>query len=235
MRTLRLFLLCILATQLMYATQSPAEQFVAPRVRIVNRIDESDRITLKGNTHPAARAANDKGPVSPTLAMTDLILVLSRDPVQQGAFDKFVGNLYNPDSPDFHQWLTPRQVGADFGPSETDVATITNWLTGHGFTVSEVSNDRLSIRFNGTAALVESAFHTEIHNLSVHGVAHIANMSDPEIPAALASVVVGVKALHNFFPRPEHHLGSAVERDSATGMWKRLSAPILRLRRSPVR
>jgi len=226
MRTLRLFLLCILAAQLMYATQSPAEQFVAPRVRIVNRIDESDRITLKGNTHPAARAANDRGRVSPTLAMTDLILVLSRDSVQQAAFDKFVGNLYNPDSPDFHQWLTPQQVGADFGPSETDVATIANWLTGHGFTVSEVSNDRLSIRFNGTAALVESAFHTEIHNLSVHGVAHIANMSDPEIPAALASVVVGVKALHNFFPRPEHHLGSAVERDSATGMWKRLSAPI---------
>jgi len=226
MRTLRLFLLCILAAQLSSSIQSSAEQFVAPRVRIVNRIDETNLTTLKGNTHPAATAKNDQGPVSPTLPMTDLILVLSRDPVQQAAFDKFVANLYEPGSPDFHHWLAPQQVGTDFGPSETDIATITSWLTGHGFSVSEVSNDRLSIRFNGTAALVQSAFHTEIHNLTVKGVAHIGNMSDPQIPAALASVVVGVKSLHNFFPRPAHHLGSAVQRDSATGAWKRLTAPV---------
>ena len=60
----------------------------------------------------------------------------------------------------------------------------------------------MSIRFSGTAAQVQSAFHTEIHNLIVKGVAHIGNMSDPQIPAALSPVVVGVKALHNFFPRP---------------------------------
>ena len=144
--------------------------------------------------------------------MTDLILVLSRDPAQQAAFDAYVASEYDQNSPNYHQWLTPDQVGEQFGPSQTDILTITNWLTGHGFTVSQVTKDRMSIRFSGTAGQVQSAFHTEIHNLIVKGEAHIGNMSDPQIPAALSTVVVGVKALHNFFPRPMHHMGQ----DSAT-------------------
>jgi subtilase family serine protease len=220
MRPLRFSLLPMVACVLLCSAAAMAQQF-APAVRIVNHIDESQLVTLKGNTHPAANVKNDQGLVSPSLPMTDLILVLSRDPAQQAAFDKFVASQYDPNSPDFHQWLTPEQVGTNFGPSETDIATVTNWLTGHGFTVSQVTKDHMSIRFSGTASQVQSTFHTEIHNLSVKGVAHIGNMSDPQIPAALGSVVVGVKALHNFFPRPLHHRGSQVTKDSATGKWQR--------------
>jgi subtilase family serine protease len=200
-----------------------AQHYAAPTVRIVDRIDEANLVTLKGNTHPAANARNEQGRVSPTVPMTDLILVLSRDPAQQAAFDKFVANQYDPASPDFHQWLTPEQVGANFGPAESDITTVTNWLTGHGFTIGEITKDRLSIRFSGTAAQVESAFHTEIHNLSVKGVPHIGNMTDPQIPAALAPVVVGVKALHNFFPRPLHRMGSQVKLSREAGGWQRVS------------
>ncbi len=218
MRTLPLFALA----GALLCQAAVAQQF-APSVRIVGRIDESRLLTLKGNTHPAANARNDLGRVHPDLPMTDLILVLSRSPEQQAAFDKFVAGQYDPTSPDFHQWLTPEQVGENFGPSQTDIATISNWLTGHGFSVDQVTKDRMSIRFSGKASQVESAFHTEIHNLQVKGVNHIGNMSDPQIPAALGTVVVGVKALHNFFPRPLHHLGKQVTRDSATGKWQRVS------------
>jgi len=225
MRSLLLFGLtsAISASAMFCGTVGMAEQFAAPTVRIVDKIDESNLVRLKGNTHPLANAKNDVGRVSPTLPMTDLILVLSRDPGQQAAFDKFVANQYDPSSPDFHQWLTPDQVGSNFGPAESDVLTVTNWLTGHGFSVREVTKDRLSIRFSGTAAQAESTFHTEIHNLSVKGVAHIGNMSDPQIPAALSQVVVGVKALHNFFPRPLHRMGSQVKLSREAGGWERVS------------
>ncbi|MGA2220094.1 MAG: protease pro-enzyme activation domain-containing protein, partial [Terracidiphilus sp.] len=132
---------------------------------------------------------------------------------------------YDKNSPNYHHWLEAEQVGEDFGPSEVDIQTISNWLTGHGFTIDEVTKDRMSIRFSGTAGQVESTFHTEIHNLVVNGRSHIANMSDPQIPAALVPAVVGVKALHNFFPRPQHKIGSKVQLDSATGKWKRISDP----------
>ena len=113
-----------------------------------------------GNTNPHANARNDQGKVADSLPMTDLILVLSRDPAQQAAFDAYVASQYDQNSPNYHQWLTPDQIGEQFGPSQTDIQTITNWLTGHGFTVSQVTRDRMSIRFNGTAGQVQNAFHT---------------------------------------------------------------------------
>jgi hypothetical protein len=211
------------STALLCASILQAQSF-APAQRITSKIDESRLVTLRGNTHPAANAKNDRGRGSPDLPMTDLILVLSRDPEQQAAFDKFVSSQYDASSPNFHHWLTPEQVGENFGPSQADLAVITNWLTSHGFSVDQVTKDHLSIRFSGKASQVENAFHTEIHNLEVKGKQHIGNMSDPEIPAAISPVVLGVKALHNFFPRPAHHTGSLVERNSKTGKWQRMAS-----------
>jgi hypothetical protein len=196
-------------------------QAVMPAAQIVSPIDESKLFPLKGNTLPVANADNDRGRVSPKLRMTDLILVLSRSPQQQAAFDRFVASQYDPVSPNFHHWLSPDEVGQDFGPSQADIDIVSNWLSAHGFSIGQPPRDHMSIRFSGTAAAVESTFHTEIHNLEVKGVQHIGNMSDPEIPEALAPAVVGVKSLHNFFPRPRHRLGSVVSKDAATGKWKR--------------
>lgn len=216
-------------TYLLFATAfsagkafSQSSTTAVPAARIVEKIDDSRLVALKGNTVPAANPQNDLGPVAPSLQMTDLILVLSRSETQQAAFDEFVAGEYDASSPDFHRWLDPAEVGEKFGPSPTDIATISEWLASHGFSVDEVSKDRLSIRFSGTAAQVQNAFHTEIHKLSVRGERHIANMSDPQIPEALSPVIVGIKALHDFRPRPLHRMGSKVELNSQTGSWERI-------------
>ena len=195
-----------------------------PAARIVVPIDETQLITLTGNTHPAANSFNDRGPVLNSLRLTDLILILRRDPAQQAAFDAFVAMQYDPSSPNFHLWLTSAEVAARFGPSPDDVATVSAWLISHGLSVEEVSPDRMSIRFSGTAAQVQAAFHTPIHNLSVNGQPHIANMADPQIPATLGSVILGVKALHNFLPRPAHRAGSLVRYNPVTGQWQRTAS-----------
>lgn len=198
-------------------------QSSAPAVRIVSPIDESQLVALRGNVNPRANAENDRGPVSPSLPMADMTLVLSRSAEQQAAFNAYVTSEYDPGSPDYHQWLTPAEIGERFGPAETDIATITGWLTSHGFTVTDIPHDRMSIHFTGTAAQAESAFHMQIHNLSVHGVAHIANMTDPQIPAALAPVVLGIKGLHNFLPHPMHKLGGKVQFNQQMGKWQRVT------------
>ncbi len=222
MRLLRSFFLGLSAVTLLHGTQA-FPQSAAPAAtspsRILERVDENQLVTLTGNTHPAANAKNDLGPVRPSLPMTGLVLVLSRSAEQQAAFDQFVESQYDASSPNFHHWLQPAEVGEQFGPSSTDIATISNWLTSHGLSVSAVSKDRMSIRFGGTASQVQSAFHTEIHNLSIGGEKHIANMSDPQIPAALAPVVAGVKGLHNFFPHPLHRMGSKVQFSTDTHGW----------------
>jgi len=217
-RLLSLALAGVLVSSVLQA-QEPA-----PSVRIVDRVDESRLATLAGNTHPLARAEFDRGRVSPDLAMGGLVLVLKRSPAQQQAFDKFVASQQDPNSPNYHHWLEPGEVGERFGPSESDIAVIENWLRGRGLTVGELSPDRMTIHFGGSAEQVSAAFHTEIHNLNVNGVAHIANMTDPKIPEALAPVVAGPKALHNFRPHPLHRLGSKVVFNREKGGWVRLPA-----------
>jgi hypothetical protein len=213
----------LFALGLTWSACSAAQQPAQP-AQIAGPIDESQLVTLAGNTPPAAAiSANDRGPVSPALPMTDLVLVLKRSAAQQAAFDAFVASQYAPASPDFHRWLTPAEVGATYGPAAADIATLCAWLKSKGFRVDEVAPDGMAIRFSGAAAQVESTFHTQIDHVMAGGVLHIANLSDPQIPAALAPVVEGIKALHNFFPRPQHRLGGIARLNPATGRWQRVS------------
>jgi subtilase family serine protease len=222
MRPLQRLLPCLVI--LSFLAGRPATAQKSPSAaRIVEQVDDNQLVTLGGNTHPAANGQNDQGRVSPRLQMSDLVLVLKRSPEQQAAFDALVASQYDSTSPNFHRWLEPSEIGAQFGPSLADIATISSWLTGRGFSVDEVSKDRMTIRFSGTAGQVERAFHTEIHNLSVKGEAHLGNMSDPQIPMALNPVVAGVKALHNFFPKPQHKLGGKATLNPETGKWQKVA------------
>ena len=204
---------------LLLAQPNPAQ--TAPAARVMGRVDDANRIVLKGNTPSLPSEHADLGQVSPDLRMTDLVLVLSRSAQVQAAFDGFVESQYDVSSPNFHRWLSPADVGERFGTAPADIAAVSEWLTQHGLTVTGVAKDRMSIRFSGTAAQVQSTFHTEIHTVSANGEQHLANLQDPQIPAALAPVVTGIKALHNFFPRPQHVLGSKVSFDPESGAWRK--------------
>src|SRR5208282_674530 len=83
-----------------------------------------------------------------------------------------------------------------------DVVRVTDWLESQGFTVNLVYPSQMVIDFTGSAGQIRQAFRTEIHHLLVNGHAHVANMSDPQIPAALASTVAGVISLNDFRPHP---------------------------------
>jgi len=221
MRPLQRLLLSIFALALNCGTMAVAQKSASPAL-IVDKINDSQLVTLRGNTHPAANAQNDLGRVASNLPMSDLILVLKRSPEQQAAFDAFVASQYDSSSPNFHHWLEAAEIGERFGPSPADIAAISNWLSQSGFSVDEISQDRMTIRFGGSASQVQRTFHTAIHNLSVKGERHIGNMSDPQIPMALEPVVAGVKSLHNFYPRPLHRLGSKASLNKDTGKWERI-------------
>jgi pseudomonalisin len=182
-------------------TQPP---FVQVNDRITSFIDDDQRVTLRGNVHPLALAQYDAGAVAPDFPMEHMLLTLLPDTAQQDALNQFVDAQYNPESPYYHQWLTPEQYGERFGISEADTAQIVSWLQGHGMEVEEVTAGRRSIIFSGNAAQVQAAFHTPIHAYKIGDEVHHANVKDPEIPAALVQVVGGVVSLHDFHSEPMH-------------------------------
>ncbi|HEU0369017.1 MAG TPA: protease pro-enzyme activation domain-containing protein [Candidatus Acidoferrum sp.] len=135
-----------------------------------------------------------------------MLLQLERSPQQEAALQLFIEQLQTKGSPSFHHWLTAQEFGARYGVDQLDLEAVTAWLRSEGFQVNVVYPNGMLIDFSGTAGQVRKAFQTEIHHLAVEGNMHIANMSEPRIPAALAPVIAGVVSLHDFRPRPMHQL-----------------------------
>jgi hypothetical protein len=192
----------VLALRPSALAQTPA----APRAQpmITAAINDAIRSRLFGNTRPEATAANDRGLVDDAMPLQHMQLQLRRPAPLEQALQALTDQLHDPKSATFHHWLTAVEFGERFSPAASDIAAVTNWLQSQGFTVNFIYPSGMSIDYSGTAGQVRTAFHTEIHRLSVNGVTHFANMSDPQIPSALAPAVVGIVALHDFKPRSHH-------------------------------
>jgi subtilase family serine protease len=173
------------------------------RPRVVQAVNNDQRITLKGNVHPLARAEFDRGAVVESQPMTRMLLLLKRSDDQEAALQQYLDSQQDKSSPNYHAWLTPEEFGANYGPADADVQAVTDWLANQGFTVEKVYSSKTVIEFSGTAGAVESAFGTAIRNFEIGGKTYMANASDPQIPAALAPVVAGIVSLNNF-PRQSH-------------------------------
>jgi hypothetical protein len=170
--------------------------------RITQAVDEAQLTTLRGNTHPLALAKFDRGAAPSSLPLERMLLVLKRSPDQDSALLRLLDGQQDKSSPNYHKWLTPEEFGKRFGPADADVQAVTSWLQTHGFQVAKVSKGRSVVEFSGTAAMVDEAFHTQIHRYLVNGDPHWANASDPQIPSALTPVVAGVWTMHDFVKKP---------------------------------
>jgi len=164
-------------------------------------IDNSQRVTLRGNIHPLAQARYDQGAVVDSFPAERMLLLLKRSPARETALRQFIEDAHAPGRRSYHQWLTPEQFGKLYGPAESDVAGVVAWLQSHGFSVARVSRGKTAIEFSGNAGQIRGAFHTEIHTYLVQGEEHHANDGDPQIPAALAPVVAGITAMNDFRPK----------------------------------
>jgi hypothetical protein len=129
-------------------------------------------------------------------------LVLAQTGEQAVALEKLIEEQRDPNSANYHNWLTPEEFGDRFGVSEGDLAALSAWLQSHGFVIEQVARARNWIAFSGTAGQVESAFQTEIHKYEVDGGTHFANAGPPSVPAVFASVIGEVRGLNDFRPSP---------------------------------
>ncbi len=193
--------LCL--TALAFAAALPAQQH--KRNVVSGPISDANLVVLHGNVRPEVTAANDRGLRNGDATLTGL-LVLHRSEGNEAAFQSYLAQLNDPKSANFHKWLSSSEIGTTYGPSSEDLARVSEWLADRGLAAGTPSPDGTSLEFQGTVAKVASAFHTAIHDLSVEGESHFANVSDPEIPAALAPLVTGVASLNDFQPKPMSHL-----------------------------
>jgi hypothetical protein len=170
--------------------------------RIAAQVDERTVTVLRGNLHPLARPQYDQGKVDPSFKLERITMMFQPTAAQQADLDGLLAAQQNPTSSSFHHWLTPEQYADRFGMAQSDLNKVTAWLQSQGFDIVEIPRSRNWIVFNGTAAQVESALHSEVRSYTANGNMFYANSAEPSVPAALASVVLGFRGLNNFPVKP---------------------------------
>ena len=178
----------------------------APAPRIRGPIEAAPSVTLAGSLDPHLRSAEDLGPLAPDTTISGVTLVFNRSAAQQADLDQLLATQTNPASPLFHHWLTPGEFGARFGVAASDIAAAQTWLQSHGFTIDNISRDRIT--FSGNAAQIQQAFGAELHHFRLpagngnQSELHFAPAAELSLPAALSPVTAAVLHLSDFRPRP---------------------------------
>jgi hypothetical protein len=139
------------------------------RPLVTQNIDEEKLVELHGNTRPEARAENDRGAVGDDLLLEHMLLQLRRPWEKEEELQDYLEDLQEVGSRNYHRWLSAREFGERFGPSDRDLDKITDWLEEHHFKINVVYPSGMVIDFTGTAGQVRKAFHTELHQIDVKG------------------------------------------------------------------
>src|SRR5271169_1391762 len=101
--------------------------------RVIEQIDETRTVQIQGNVHPLARAEFDRGAVAESQPMTRMLLLLQRSAERETALRQLLDAQQTKSSGNYHAWLTPTQFGQQFGPTDSDVQAVADWLTKQGF------------------------------------------------------------------------------------------------------
>ena len=140
-------------------------------------------------------------------------LMISFDTRNQEELNKLLADLYDPSSPEFHNWLTAKLFGKRFGRSKQEFQMAADWLASRGLSVDIRYSNRLAIGFSGTPDVIEHAFNIRMGRYwdPATNSAFYSNSQEPALPKEIAAFTAGMVGLNNLvtYHRPVHTFESA--------------------------
>ncbi len=121
---------------------------------------------------------------------------------------RFLQDLQNKQSPQFHKFLTPEQWDARFAPTAQDEQAVVDWATNAGFTINHRYPDRLLVDVQAPAGVIEKALNITINSYQMGSATYFSNDRDPLIPDALAHTVQAIHGLDSFLRLQPSHITS---------------------------
>jgi subtilase family serine protease len=135
----------------------------------------------------------DEGPFSSSNMTVEVVLA----PRDEAELVTLLANVYDPNSPSYHQWLVQGEFDTRFAPSAGQIDAVAGFLQSSGLVVAQSSSPFL-VRASGPSTMVEAAFGTTLRNYrNAKGIAYFSNASALRIPTSVASGVLGVVGLSN--------------------------------------
>jgi hypothetical protein len=177
---------------------------------------EPGRVRLPGHQPAGVAGLTPKGRLPAT---NKLYLAIGLPLRNRAALDELLRQLYDPQSTDFHRFLTTPEFTARFGPTEQEYQAVIEFAGANGLTVAGTHPNRVVLEVEGSVSNVEQAFQVGLRtyrhpreardffapdrepsaptNLSV---ATVEGLSDYGLPKSL---------LHRIDPRKTRPLGGS--------------------------
>ena len=141
-------------------------------------------------------------PASERLRLT--VALKARD---QAGLEALVTQVSTPGSSAYGQYLSAQVFHDRFSPTSATVGAVSGYLASHGLRVTGVSDNRLFLTVEGTAAQVQEAFDTQLGVYDVKGQLRRAPQRPGTVPSAIAGSIQAVTGL----------TGAALMRPSSAG------------------
>ncbi|MGO9241221.1 MAG: protease pro-enzyme activation domain-containing protein [Bryobacteraceae bacterium] len=121
----------------------------------------------------------------------------------EAQLDTLLQQLYDPQSPSFHQFLSVEEFTDRFGPTAGDYAAVISYAQKNGLTVTGTFPNRLVVNVAGSVANVEQAFHVSMGSYQHPYEPRSFYSPDREPSADLSVPLWHISGLDNFsIPRP---------------------------------
>ena len=117
---------------------------------------------------------------------------------------KFLKEVYDPASPNFHRYLTPEEFTARFGPTVQDYAAVKAFARASGFQITGTHGNRLLLDVRANVADIQRAFHIGLRRFKhpIEAREFFAPDAEPTVDSALP--IADVSGLNNYkLPHPK--------------------------------
>ena len=121
----------------------------------------------------------------------------------QAELDRFLHELYDPASPNYHRYLTTQQFTDRFGPTPQDYQSVIDFAKANHLRVTATHPNRLILDVDGAAADLEKTFHVALYLYQHPTEPRTFYAPDTEPSLDLSTPILHIKGLDNYFlPKP---------------------------------
>jgi subtilase family serine protease len=132
----------------------------------------------------------------------------------QEELSQLLEQLYDPNGPEFRQFLTVQEFTERFGPTQDDYQAVLDFAAAQGLKVVDTAANRMLVDIEGPAADIERVFHVKMSLYQLPSEERTFYSPDREPSLDLTVPVLHIAGLDNFFV-PRNHRRKHQEGDAA--------------------
>ena len=133
---------------------------IAAIVSVASTISQAQTVSTH-HLHGAVQRGEARvvGKLPATQIMSLNIVLPLKD---QAGLLNFLSDVFDPSSASFHQFITPAEFTARFGPTQDAYDAVVRYAQLNGFAIIGGSRDGMNVEIKGPVSAVETAFHVHM-------------------------------------------------------------------------